>query len=749
MAEGLTLAVARAIRIARAHPAVQEARVSEDVASGIVQLELDIQQELPSAWRAAGESPSHVRAVETATILFPPGYPKRAPRTFLREDFDRQHPHLLPTPPGLPPQPCVVNGLPGELIQARGFEGYLDQLVDWLDKAAMLELNSEEHGWEPVRRDHLDDEIIIDRASLPDLIGAAGEGVVVRTDFVKIDDGDDSHRLIRIALNLDQPVSLTTAGCRVARTQDCVSWGHGVALILSAPDSEGAHTIINSTLPETVATVDDLVDRAKHYGCEQAFRAKLDHLSLLLAQGSFSATPLAVVFLVRRPFRVIGTTSSIEICPYAIDLKPGEELLRKGGDVRLCGLRDEISPALLKRASGDDETSPPHPWLLLGCGSVGSKVGLHLARRGQGPLRVVDRAMMSPHNFARHGLLPEPNARGGLLTFKADALASALSGFRSPIQAERGDIMQLLSTEEGRRKFDGGGLVLNTTGSSAVREALVSQSWEKRPALGEAHLLGAGNVAYAAFEGAEGNPSLSDLAAESYRLIAADEQIRSQVFSAKTEALQIGQGCGAVTFPMPDSRLSAFAAGLGDTVFNRLSAGHGTTAPGQITLGEILPDGLSQSWRTVEVDPWIVLELGDRQVRISARVNAMIRQAIAARPGVETGGVIVGRYLQMSETFQVVDLIEAPPDSIFTAARFTLGTRGLRPAISRLIRETGGSLYVLGTWHNHLVPSGPSTIDAETAIRLALRQFYPALMLIAHADGYTGLASEMIDVMNT
>ena len=123
----------------------------------------------------------------------------------------------------------------------------------------------------------------------------------------------------------------------------------------------------------------------------------------------------------------------------------------------------------------------------------------------------------------------------------------------------------------------------------------------------------------------------------------------------------------------------------------------------------------------------------------------MIRAEIASKPGVETGGVIVGRYSQIGETFQVVDIMPAPPDSIFSAERFTLGTIGLKAAIRQILKDTGRSLYVLGTWHNHLVASGPSALDAETAVRLSMRQYFPVLMLIAHPEGYTCLITEAID----
>lgn len=139
MAEvSIPLAVHRALRISSAHPAVRDVRLVDRPEDGSVWAELDVEQELPSAWRAAGVSPSGVRALETVAIRFPADFPRGSPRAFLREDFDRAHPHLLPVPAshGLPPQPCVVQAYPSELIQAKGFAGYLDQLADWLDKAA-------------------------------------------------------------------------------------------------------------------------------------------------------------------------------------------------------------------------------------------------------------------------------------------------------------------------------------------------------------------------------------------------------------------------------------------------------------------------------------------------------------------------------------------------------------------------------------------------------------------------------------
>lgn len=737
------LAVQRALRISVTHPAVREVRLVNRHEDGSVWAELDVEQELPSTWRAAGVSPSGVQAVETVTIRFPPDFPRSSPRAFLRETFDRAHPHLLPVPKslGLPPQPCIVQAYPSELIQARGFSAYLDQLAEWLDKAAMLELNNPRHGWEPVRRDHLDDEIILDADELRELAVSSGECFVVETNYLRFELGN-GKRAMRVAIEADHRVDPAAAHCTEKALSKATVRGRGIALVVSAPDLDGLPGVIDRAVPEDVEKMDDLQRRAELYRCRSALMAKLDHIALMLADGRFPSSPLPVIFLVRRPFPLVGSTSSIEICPYLLDLRPGDGLLRGVGDVRLCGVRDDISIKLLRRASGDPVATERPRWALLGCGSVGSKIAVHAARRGLGPTDVLDRAPISPHNYARHALLPEPNVRGGAMGYKADVLAQALSGFRQEPRVKVGTVEELCGSEEERAVLGNCRIVVNTTGSSLLREVLSFLNWDERPTFADAHLLGAGSVAYGAFEGPKGNPSLSDLAAESYRILARDKDLRAKVFGAEAQAIDIGQGCGAVTFPMPDDRLGALAAGLSQTVCGHL-LDQGQRATGSLYLGQVLPDGLSQVWTSVEIEPRIVVTSGDVEVRISPRVDAEIRAAIAAQPGVETGGVIVGRYSQVGEAFQIVDLLPAPPDSVFSAERFVLGVEGLRGSVRRLLEQSGGSLYVLGTWHNHLVPSGPSALDMATATRLALRQHFPVLMLIAHPGGYSVLAAEL------
>jgi Prokaryotic E2 family A len=737
------LAVARALKLIGLHPSVVGVEVSKTGPDGTVAVIVAIKTQLWAAWRVAGESPSGVREIEPVTLTFSQAYPTLAPKIALRQDFRRDHPHLMPGAADKPPEPCIVDGRVSELVELRGIQGLIEQLVVWLERAAMGALIDRSQGWEPIRRDGVDDWLVIDGDNMRALADTADGVRLVQTVFSSLDVG--ATRCYCIDHRSLDPVDANKTRIH----WDAISEGHlmGMAtgIIAWAPIMAGNEApVVDTYAPETVVTLGDLRARGYDYGCGPQLDAVINQIAMrLYSTEKFQPTPLAVTFLVRRPCDVIGTTSPIEICAYVVDVRSKDDLIREDLPiVRLCALRDCLSLPILRRASGEDETPGHSFWTLLGCGSVGSKIALHMARRGQGPSCVLDNGFMSPHNYARHALLPDP-VDSRLIYMKATALADALALLQQRPKHIETDAITLCTTPEGRSKLAADGGLLHTTASTFLRERLAFMDWEERPVIGEAHLLGAGRVAYAAFEGSNGNPNISDLAVESYRLIAQTSALANIVFSAEAEAIAVGQGCSAFTFPMPDDRLSALTAGLSAAVAQRHFPS--CAQDGEIRLGFLGDDGLSQTWTREVVPPWVIVDdekSGSLGVRLSARVDAAIRVEIAGRPGVETGGVLVGRFSPATNVFQVVDVLPAPPDSTFAAEKFVLGTEGLCAAIEHVVRSSHGAVYVVGTWHNHLGDFGPSLLDVQTALGLALKQFFPVLMLIAKPEGYAFVTAE-------
>ncbi len=729
-------AIARAIRQLGAHDRVR--RIVAKGGAAPVRLTIDLALRLPSRWNAAGSSPNGVRSVEQVTAFFPADYPIRPPRFYLRGDFERSHPHLQPTPPRLPPNPCLYSGDPAELLRSRGLPALVDQLVDWLEKAAAVELINPVQGWEPVRRDHIDDLVVADPTWLRGVPGSTSGCDVF---LAGVSAAAEEPRRYYCVFPMDRRVFVGHA------LGDALGSARAPALVFvawSGKTPSGQPFVAERYAPETVRDVASLYARAQSLGCRSSLEVRLEQLAACTRRRFETKVACAVILMARRPCDVIGEASPLEIIPYIIELEGNDELSATSAKrVRLASHRYTISPILLRRASGMPEASDPLKWALLGCGSVGSKVAMHLARLGSPPASAVDRSVMQPHNYARHALMPI-GAFEAFLVPKAHLLDFCLRGFGQQTEAFRQDILRK-PKEVVQERFPASlDFAVNATGSLTVRECLSAPDIvPARSRFAETCLFGEGRVGYLSIEGREANPSTFDLMVEAFRIMRDNPAIGEATFSSKPEEVQVGQGCSSPTFPMSDARLSAMTAPMAEYIAAWQVNGLPVDG-GEILIGLTPQDGIGQTWLRRLIPPFRIVasDAHGRQVRISQHAHAKIVEEVQAKPGVETGGVVVGRYSDITDAFHVVDVITAPADSKFSAAEFTLGIDGLQQQIANRVNQTGGALYALGTWHNHLAPSEPSSLDARTAKLLAELQLSPVLLLIYTPTGYTFLSAE-------
>jgi len=734
-------AVLRALRQAAAHDAVEHVRlVSCDQSATVV--ELTMRTELPASWRAAGESPSGVRAREQVIVRFPSGFPLSGPLVELRSDFNRSHPHINPSRVDQPVRPCLVTGSVRELVQARGFIGLVEQIASWLEKASTLSLNDPGEDWEPVRRDSIDDIVAADTSALRAAATPSG-GAQYRLVTYMISAGGN-YRLVLSQTAM--PLNRDAARLFTRDEQEDFSVGTGLAIIAWAGRKGTGPVTADHYMPETVATVGDLLDRAEIYGCREELKAKLSWAATRIdAHTPAHPVPVVVVLLARRPRNVMGTGSPIEVCPYLVEARAGSDLTDLTKPVRVAALREELAVPILRRAAGLDPETPKPIWTLVGCGSVGSKLALHLARAGMAPDALVDQDWFEPHNYARHAGLPHSAHEALFFRPKVGEVARQLAALRqAPTATSYSDVIALASHPTQRAILSGEltRALVDTTGSPVVREALANMPKTGQCRGIEACLMGAGTLGYLSVEGPGGNPSASDLVVEAYRAIATDGELANRVFGSEAQAVTIGQGCSAVTFAMPDGRLSALTASMATPITGWLRGEMPTG--GELRLGRLGADGISQNWTTVPVEPWIVVDRGaERPVaRLHPRVHAAIEADVAKWKGMETGGVLIGRYSEAGELFQIVDLLPAPEDSKRAPELFELGTRGLKRAIREVVDRSGGTLQAVGTWHSHLSPSGPSLTDVASGAMLAMHQLAPLLMLIWTPAGYSHLVAE-------
>lgn len=749
--------IERAIGIIKAHPSV--ARIDEVEAepdSGSVIIRASFCVELPHAWKAKGESPGGVRTTEPVELVFRSSYPLRAPRIFLRPDFNRSLAHVLPGPAIAPPEPCIYDGDPSELLLREGLHGILNQVVVWLENAALGRLIDPKQGWEPVRRDSLADFIVADGDSLRALVKRAEGHAFFRFEYLRCQIGE---REVVIGEIREGQVGVSKSNIGKMFEQefpigDDARVGTSLAVFVwPGKLPSGKLFIAEKYLPETVTNLGELKRRAAEYGCEHPLQSALSWLESCLSKFSGNNfRPLAIVLCARRPFHLIGSDSDLELCPYITRIKP-PRIFQEGDQVPVwpAGHRHSIRAPLLRRLSGVPVDIETPSWVQLGCGSLGSKISLHLARAGMGPAAVIDRGWLSPHNAARHALVPV--ARGMQIHWtqsKADALASAIQGLGQPVKPYREDVVSLTRDHGRLRKVISRktSFVVNSTAALPASEALASIApGVEFPRVIETSLFAGGKVGFLSVEGPDRNPDTGELVTDGYALMREDPGIRKAIFSDEggVRLSEVGEGCSSATMVMPDARVSMFAASMSETIRQVALSGLPTSG-GRIMLGTVAEDDVSLLWKSFSVGVYLPVRLDEPhgwRVRVSPRAHSKITEDVARWPRVETGGIIVGRHSEASRTFHVVDVLPAPEDSERSAGMFVLGTRGARKRVEDYVKSCGFSLYCLGTWHSHLSDSGPSWLDRATADAFGLARLTPSVLLIFTPGGYRGVLAKI------
>ena len=751
-----TEAIRRALALFSEHPQVDrvDAPVT-DRATGATSVDVTFKVYLPSQWRHKGESPSGVGTREVVRFDFPAGYPLYSPSPSLREDFNQSLPHIQPWTTGGRPVPCIYEGDLDELLHRDGLAGIINQTSLWLDNAALGSLIDPTQGWEPVRRDRLNDVIVADPEFLQRLVDRRGAYRFLKFNYLKSATPGGGFSVHGQVLSEEVKVNPKSVQQQFFENNQFFDpeLRSGISLALVAwpgKHPSGEPIVCDDYLPETVESIGDLKERAAMYGCAKELDSGLRWLKQCVsAYPKAGPFPMPLILLVRRPFNLIGSESSIEICPYVVEIRSPDLFNDQGaGSARAATHRHTISRTLLAGMAGKATINEQPRWTLVGAGSLGSKIALHLARAGNGPEVVVDRSGMSPHNAARHALVPVPGDMQILwMDAKARILSQALSGLNHEATALVADAVGMAKSSG---KAQGAWskkswAIVNSTASLAVREAFAA-SESIRPRVVETSLFAGGRLGVITVEGPGCNPSTADLMAEFYAMATTEPDLSSIVFDdgGAMARQDVGHGCGSLTMVMSDGRLSLFAAGMAEYLRERLDSKLPEEG-GEIFVGRLSDDGLGVAWRAEGIPPVTVLKMKNGspwRVHLHQRARSKMQVEAERWPDAETGGVLMGRLSEVSRVAHIVDVLDAPEDSERSNDEFILGKKGLRQRLEEYSMAAGWSLYCLGTWHSHLSSVGPSSTDRATAKAVSLARLTPSIFLIATPTGFEAFMAD-------
>ena len=726
----MTDAIADALHKLQRHRGLT--RVGEPKVIGAsTQIEVDVAVQLPNRSRRSGVSETGVRAVETCVLVFGGDWPLSAPKPFLRADFPLNLPHINPHREGELVSPCLFEGSLNELLHRFGLDAIVDQLVDWLHKAAAGTLLDLEQGWEPTRRDSCPSTVVFSAEKVAAAAPVDGAVLVVSASYVTIDGGLYAIIDDELSAQVDPVFSQGVHNDKLGK------WGNGhtATFIARGPITDGHPYVVERYQPETVVDLTTLLDRAAELGIDRdALAQSLEgyyRRSILDMQqdsrGWVHGLYAIVILTVQRPAPLVGSPGrNVEVLPYVVRYElNAQSLLERNATVHPAFHAHALSPELLARTSGIPSAATSQSLVILGCGSVGSKIAMHLGRAGFGSMTFVDNESMSPHNAARHALIERASV---LVLPRKSALMKTAFGELSHLQSRAfdADAVTLLVDPERFATIvpQDAALIVDTTASLQVLAAeMQSEALDQSPTrLARVVMYGQGRCVAVLLEGPSRAGRVDDLTAFLFECCRFVPELRASIAGDTSEPTRIfvGDNCRSLTMPMSDAVVSRSASLAGVQLERWLVDG----LPEEATLCAGISDaeGLGMALSRVSLGPTTVLDVADDggwSIRILHPVAHAIDADALHWGAVETGGALVGRISFENRTITIAGLVEAPSDSVREAARFVLGTSGLVQSLRAANAASLGYLAFIGTWHSHPKGGAHSGIDRNTLRSIA------------------------------
>lgn len=632
-----------------------------------------------------------VKREEPVTFKFDEHFPQKAPFITLRKDFPKIFEHINPIKNVV--NPCIYEANLSELLQQPGFfDEVLDQMALWLDKTTTNSLFDKEQGWEPMRCDELHGVIDYPISIVENFVDKHVNIVGIFYEFV--------NKFIRAKIDVDTNHKLNKTHTSLL----IPFWSNGV---------------VDQFYPNSIENYKDLKKFCSNVQIN-ALESELIKNIKLLEKVSY----IFITLFVKRPVRVIGTDSDYEIMNFAINvqtLKKGK--IQYGAKVYTLGTLESPSQKLLTKFSGLNKKNTNKDMTItqIGCGSLGSKIIMHLGRTGiTNNINLIDNGMFSAHNHARHAL---SNTKYIPDTYKSELLARALLEMGlSNIQPFTEDI------KEGKEFIKEQQILIESTADISIRNFLVDNEIKSEVIYTVLH--NHGTVGLVFIESKNREVRIDDIVAEFYLLCFQSPELSQMISNNKAQYEAIGQGCGSLTTIVSDATISLQASAMSNIIQKRLE--YGSNEYGELYFG-VLSDDINLSWQKQSILPPAVLY--DNTYRMEVRVSTEVIKKIEAEskkylPN-ETGGVLVGHISLVNRVYTIVDLIDAPEDSIRKPAYFELGTKGLTAKIAEYENKTNGLLTYIGTWHSHPRGGGPSLTDLGMKKKLMKdREDCPSVCLI-------------------
>ncbi len=421
-----------------------------------------------------------------------------------------------------------------------------------------------------------------------------------------------------------------------------------------------------------------------------------------------------VIIGIKRPKTLIGYSSDIEFINFRFwleneDIKEGK--IVNNINIDILSHNQPLTEKQAKQLSEYDIDTRVRP-IILGCGALGSKIIMHLARAGQTGLTLVDPDHISPHNLVRHALFAEDEGSN-----KATALATRIKEMYPHQATDIYSFAQLRTTNNGDL-FALHHWIFDFTASEAFfNELTVSNSINGQNVV-SASISDFGNLGILYKEGEGRNPRIDDLQVFLYSLSVKNNKIRNwleremKAKQSNNTMVRVGIGCNSETTILSDDIISTHSSYFSVILKREMM---NPSKSGKIHLSRIEDEEeYTIETESITVEAFDIFNASNDpswEIRIKNGVIEKIQKESYISGLMETGGVFVGVCNYKTKVIHVVESITPPPDSMSSPGHFIRGYKGLPEAIMKYEECSGQQLGYIGEWHSH--PAGPNTLSEQ------------------------------------
>ncbi len=681
---------------------------------GMVALALDIKIDLPTL---GNFEEIDIRPIEPILLVFDlKSYPSVAPRVYTdRLSFPKdQLAHLYIAKNDKPPAFCLVRGNIDDWYATKRASDLVIRTKNWLRDAALGTLSTDSAQFDPMRLEGYSGTFIYDYDSIANIVNSKksllDNGNTAIAVFRRIEIGTFQFVKQINSENIQASIIELLAAFKKEAEKLKTDHFHVGYIVWSADDKVCKEYLIN--MPKELK---HFKSYCSSYGIDLT---ELERIETQLDINIFKEIP--VIVAIRRPNKVIGFNGSIEFSNHIMIIDSDDKVGGKIDDNVLLKFSSHNQPLTHKMAKMISGVSPTNELsLVLGCGALGSKIVMHLARSGQQQLVLSDPDVISPHNMTRHALLGD---QVGLN--KATAIVKSLERIFPDQKTEISDLKKpglSFTKAEFNKPWK---WIFDFTASENVFNALINEKSFTAPKICRANISDLGNLGLMVIEGKERNPRIDDVQVYLHSLY--DEKPKIQEWlkredenAAGTVSFNVGVGCNSETTILADDAISSHAAYFSAVIKRQMK---NKSQKGKIFLNRIA-DSQNYSIETevIDVEPFTIINAVNDSTWTIRYKDGIVKRLITQKNRAgkkETGGVFIGVVNYKTKTIHVTDLIDAPPDSKSNAVCFFRGHTGLPEKIQSIREKSGNQLGYIGEWHSH--PHGPdglSETDMDTVIR--------------------------------